>query len=339
MKSFLIRGALLIGLGLALASELDFCTWSACTEAHKYVLLGVPFALIGIAFFPGAWIVYELSRVYKIFSGFFLFMVLGASGAEVAFILIQKYEIQQWCPLCLGVAASVYFLAFIVSLERIKDMIGKFKERKVNLMTIVRRTMIVLLVFAVGFGVAYKGATKSEAEETLPNIFMGNKNSSLEVYIITDWFCPSCRKAEPEIEKAVPVIGKKARIIFVDLPVHPESLNFTPYNLSFLVHEKGKYLELRKALHSLAAKTKEPTQEEVQKVIGPLQVTYKPLAFLAVSRGMKFYGETAKTFNVKSTPTVIINDTKSKKSVRFVGAKDINEANIVKALDQVGRRD
>jgi len=88
-------------------------------------------------------------------------------------------------------------------------------------------------------------------------------------------------------------------------------------------------------LISLTQKTKEPTQEDVQKVIGPLHVTYKPLAFLTVSRGMRFYGDISKTFKVKSTPTVVINDAKSKKTVQIVGAKDITEANILKALSDV----
>lgn len=324
-----------MGLLLAVASEISICTLSACTEAHKYSLFGISFALFGIAFFVAAWIVFELSRFFGIFSVLFLLMIYGAGGAEVAFILIQKYEMKQWCPLCLGVAAAVYILAVMASFEAAKGILSKFRERKVTLMTMGKKVLIILLVFAFGFVVTYKGAQRSEAEESVPNIFLGNKSSSLEVYIITDWFCPACRKAEQEIEKTVPAIGEKAKIIFVDLPIHAESLNYTPYSLSFLVHEKEKYLELRKALISLTQKTKEPTQEDVQKVISPLHVTYKPLAFLTVSRGMKFYGDIPKTFKVKSTPTVVINNAKSKKTVQFVGAKDITEANILKALSDV----
>jgi thioredoxin-related protein len=337
-RNILARAALLIGLVLAAASEINLCATSACTEAHSYSLFGVPFAVLGIVFFAAAWLVFEVSRFFAAFSILFLLMIFGAGGAEVAFILIQKYEIRQWCPLCLGVAGVVYFLAVMASLERVNGMLSKLRERKVTLMALGKKVLIILLVFLFGFGVAYRGAQKSEAEETVPNIFLGNKSSSLEVYIVTDWFCPACRQAEQEIEKTVAAIGKKAKIVFVDLPIHAESLNFTPYNLSFLVHEKERYPELRKALMALAQKTKEPSQEDVQKAISPLRVTYKPLAFLAVSRGMKFYGDVAKTFQVKSTPTVVIHNAKSKKSVLIVGSKDVAEANILKALSEVQRK-
>lgn len=334
-RNIIVRGTLIVGLILAVASEINLCSTSACTEAHKYSLFGIPFALFGIAFFLAAWVVFELGRSFSIFSILFLLMVFGAGGAEVAFILIQKYEIKQWCPLCLGIAAAVYFLAIMTSLERAKDILSKFGERKVTLMTLGKKMVIVLLVFVVGFGVAYKGAQRSEAEESVPNIFLGNKSSSLEVYIITDWFCPACRKAEQEIEKTVPAVGGRARIIFVDMPIHAESLNYTPFSLSFLVNEKGRYLELRKALMTLTLKTKEPTQEEVQKIISPLHVTYKPLAFLAVTRGMKFYSDVSNAFKIKSTPTVVIHDVKTKKTIQLVGSRDITQANIVKALDDV----
>ncbi len=334
-KTIILRLALLIGLILAVASAMNICGTSACTEAHEYTLLGIPFAFFGIAFFLAAWFVFELGRFFPIFSVFFMLMIFGAGGAEVAFILIQKYEIKQWCPLCLAVAAAVYFLAFMVSLPRAERLLAELRERKVTMLILGRKMVLVMLAAFFGFGLAYQGAQKSEAVENVPDLFLGNAGSSLEVYIITDWFCPACRKAEAEIERTVPAIKEKARIIFVDLPLHTDSLNYTPYSLSFLVHEKEKYVELRKALMTLTVKTKEPSQEDVQRVISPLKVTYKPLPFLTVSRGMKYYQDVAKGFGVKSTPTVVIRNAKSKKTAQLVGAKNITEANIARSLSEV----
>ncbi len=336
-RRILVRILLLLGLGLSVASELNLCGTAACSETHKYTLFGLSFPIFGIAFFLAAALVYELSRLGTFLTTLFFLMIFSASGAEAAFLLIQKYKIQQWCPLCVGIAATVYTLALVLSLGAVKEIISRLKERKEMVMTLTKKLSVLLLVFVAGFMIAYNGAQKSEAQETVPNIFLGHKDSTLEVYIITDWFCPACRKAEQEIERAVPVVGKRAKIVFVDFPVHPESLNYTPFNLSLLVNDKERYLEARKALMTLTTKTKEPTAEEVQKVIAPLQITYKPLAFLSVSRGMKFYDEVVKKFKVNSTPTVIVTNAKTQKTSRFIGAKDVNEANILKALDEVSK--
>ena len=336
-KRVLMRVLFCAGLILCLASELDICGTSACTEAHKYTLFGLPFALFGTVFFLGAWLVYEIGRSYRTFSDLLLLMISGASGAEGAFILIQKFEIRQWCPLCIGIASTVYILALLLSAERIKGIILDLRERKETFMTSSKKIAIVFLVFVIGFLAAYKGAQKSEADDGLPDISLGNKSSFSEVYIITDWFCPACRKAEQEIERVVPAIGKNTRIIFVDVPVHAETMNYTPYNLSFLVYEKEKYLELRKALATLTLKTKEPTQDEIQKVVASLHVKYKPLSFLVLNKCIKYYEAIVRTFQVNSTPTVVVTNTRTKKSVKMVGIMEINEANILKALDETSQ--
>ena len=204
-------------------------------------------------------------------------------------------------------------------------------------MGFLKKASIIVLVIIAGFLAAHTGAQKSEAEDKSPNVFLGKEGSDRELYIFTDWFCPACRQAEPEIEKAVSSAAKKAKIIFIDVPVHPETFNYIPYNLSFLTHEKGRYLELRRALEALSLRFKEPGPEEVQKAVAPLHVTYKPLAFLTVTKGLKYFDETAKAFGVRSTPTVIVLDKKTKKKVQMVGSKDITEQNIMRALDEVSK--
>ena len=200
-----------------------------------------------------------------------------------------------------------------------------------------KKVSLIALVVIAGFLLAFKGAQKSEAQDKDMNISMGKENSAQELYIFTDWFCPACRKAEPEIERAVASAGKRASVIFIDVPIHPETFNYVPYNLSFLLNEKGKYLQLRKALGALSLTSKEPGPEDVQKAIAPLGVTYKPLAFLTVAKGLKQFDETTRAFGIKSTPTVIVTDTKTKKRVQMVGSKDITEQNILKALDDVSK--
>ena len=265
----------------------------------------------------------------------FLLLMFCASGAEVAFLLIQKFRIQKWCPLCLGVAATVYFVTLVTSFEGVKNMIARVNLRGIMIMPLMRKIVTIVLVFTAGFFLAYRGMEKGDAEESVPKIFLGKQDSSVEVFIMTDWFCPACQKAEQEIERTVPALEKRAKVFFVDIAIHPETLNYTPYNLSFLTYEKSKYMELRKALLGLTKKTKEPTPDDVKGAITPLNVVYKPLSFLEATRGIKFYEAVSREFKVSATPTVVVRDTKTGKVARLVGIKEINETNMIKAVDQI----
>ncbi len=264
-------------------------------------------------------------------------MVSAACGSEIAFLWIQKYVIKDWCPLCVGVAAAVYLLALLAYYTEARKIILNSQDRRDIIMIFFKKLSLMALVVVAGFLLAFKGAQKSEAVDKGMNLSMGKEDSAQELYIFTDWFCPSCRKAEPEIEKAVASAEKRARIIFIDMPIHPESFNYIPYNLSFLLNEKGKYLALRKTLGALSLTSKEPQPEDVQKAIAGLGVTYKPLPFLTVTKGSKQFDETVKSFGVRFTPTVIVYNTKTKRKIQMVGSKDITEQNILKALDDVSK--
>lgn len=334
-ERFLVRGGLVAGLVLSVASALNFCAVDACSEAHKYALLGIPMPFLGIGFFIVAGVLYELSITRTFMKPLFLLLMFCASGAEIAFILIQKFRIQKWCPLCLGVAAAVYFVSIVVSFEGVKSIVSRVNQRRIEIMPIMKKIVTIVLVFTAGFFLAYRGMEKGDAEESVPKIFLGKQDSSVEVFIMTDWFCPACQKAEEEIEKAVPALEKRVKIFFVDIPIHPETLNYTPYNLSFLTYEKGKYMELRKALLGLTKKTKDPTPDDVKAAVAPLNVVYKQLSFLEATKGMKFYESVFKGFKVSATPTVVVRDTKTGKVAKLVGIKEISEATMIKAVDQI----
>jgi len=335
LERFLMRGGLAAGLILSVASALNFCAVDACSEAHKYTLLGIAMPFLGIGFFIIAGILYELSIANTFVKPLFLLLMFCASGAEVAFLLIQKFRIQKWCPLCLGVAATVYFVTLVTSFEGVKNMIARVNLRGIMIMPLMRKIVTIVLVFTAGFFLAYRGMEKGDAEESVPKIFLGKQDSSVEVFIMTDWFCPACQKAEQEIERTVPALEKRAKVFFVDIAIHPETLNYTPYNLSFLTYEKSKYMELRKALLGLTKKTKEPTPDDVKGAITPLNVVYKPLSFLEATRGIKFCEAVSREFKVSATPTVVLRDTKTGKVAKLVGIKEINEANMMKAVDQI----
>ena len=119
------------------------------------------------------------------------------------------------------------------------------------------------------------------------------------------------------------------------MPIHPESMNFIPYNLSFLVRDKGKYLEIRKALHRLALRTKEPTPEDVQKAVAPLGVTYRPLNYADVSAGIQYFQSVVKVFGIQSTPSMVIFNRKTKTVKMLHGVGDLSYPNILMAVSGV----
>jgi hypothetical protein len=128
---------------------------------------------------------------------------------------------------------------------------------------------------------------------------------------------------------------RQAKVVFVDYPVHPETINFIPYNLSFIVREKAKYLEIREAMATLARKTKEPTPEDVQAAITPIGVKYVPLNYADVLAGMQHFNALVKRFKVPGTPAVVVLDSRTGKTKTFFGISEITADNILKAVAEV----
>ena len=155
------------------------------------------------------------------------------------------------------------------------------------------------------------------------------------MYIFSDWLCPICVKVEPDIEKTLPQLEKLAKIFFIDKPVHPESMNFVPYHLSFLVNEKTKYIQLRKALFDLAKRNRNPSLQDVQGAIAPLGVTYKQLSFMDVSQAMAQAQALATEYKVTGTPTIVVVNSGNKKSKTLVGGREITAENLLKAVKSV----
>ena len=197
-----------------------------------------------------------------------------------------------------------------------------------------RLLLIFFVIAAIGLAVAFFGV-KNESEAAEVDLFLGRSKSSTMVYFISDWFCPGCRNIEPRIEGMFPDIARLAKVGFVDFPIHKETLNFTPYNLLFLSYEKEKYFPLRKALSGLALKTKTPTREEVQAVVAPLGVKLRQLDYAEVLYGLQSNLTVYRGFNINSTPSVVVTNTRTKKTKILVGDKQITEHAVKSAIAEV----
>lgn len=166
---------------------------------------------------------------------------------------------------------------------------------------------------------------------------MVNPKKPVEVYIITDWFCEGCRHIEPIIREIFPRISRQASITFIDFAVHPESLNYTPYNLSFIINEKKKYLDIREALEMLSFKTKQPSVDDIQSAVAPLKVKYQPLQIAIVDNGMNFFDGIVKTYNVHSTPSIVVVNNKTNKS-KLIHGSEITEEEVLKVIREMAQR-
>jgi uncharacterized membrane protein len=324
---------------LSVMSWLGICS-GGCEETHLYRLFGLPLSPLGVGYFTLCGLAFLARNRIRI-SGFLIPLLLsGALGSEFVLVWMQKYVIGKWCPLCVGIALSVATACVLIALERLPGVAFQIRggERNLVMKRLAGKTALILFAFLAGMGMTAVGLEKPDAFAaplSAKSLAFGDTESSSEVYIVTDWFCPACRDVEPEILKGVRMAMRQAKVVFVDYPIHTETLNYIPYNLSFILREKEKYLRIREAVATLALKTKEPTPEDVQAAVSPLGVKYVPLNYADVLAGMQYFNTLIRKFNVPGTPSVVVRDSRTGKTKTLYGVSEITSDNIRKALAEV----
>lgn len=164
-------------------------------------------------------------------------------------------------------------------------------------------------------------------------IAFGNPNSNIDVFIFTDWFCPACRILEPSLEQMLPQIEQQATVYFSDFPIHAETLNYSPYNLAFMVHNKDAYPKLRMALTKLSTKNPNPTDEDVEAVAGPLGVQLEILDKDTIKEGIQHFLKLSQKYGVRRTPMMVIVNTKTNEVRRLTGYRQITLDNVLQTID------
>jgi hypothetical protein len=332
--------AALVWTGLAAAFLLSvllhfgICT-DACKPTYKWTIFGMKFPLFGIGFFGLCLLLYSF-RERPAVRSVFPVLVAGAWGAELAFLHVQHTIIKRWCPMCLAVAFCVCVVGIVLASGHISSLRRQSGSgRGAMVRQVSKGVFLVAVMFAGAFGTFLGMGNPADSQAASLPLALGKTDSEIEVYVFTDWFCPSCRKAEPEMERAYPDIMKRAKLLFIDQPVHPESMNYIPYNLAFLVREKEKYLEIRKALLRLAERTKEPSPEDVQKAVAPLGITYRPLNYADVNAGIQYFQSMVQTFRVEGTPAMVVYNRKTKSTKVLNGVRDLTFPGILMAVSGV----
>jgi hypothetical protein len=228
----------------------------------------------------------------------------------------------------------------LIALERLPGVAIQIRgeERDLAMKRLAGKTALILFAFLAGMGISAMGLSKPDAFAaglSVKSLAFGDTESSSEVYIVTDWFCPACRASEPEILKGARKAMRQAKVVFVDYPIHPETLNYIPYNLSFILREKEKYLRIREALATLARKTREPMPEDVQAAVSPLGVKYVPLNYADVLAGVQYFSTLVTKLKVPGTPSVVVQDSRTGKAKTLYGMSAITSDNILKTLAEV----
>lgn len=334
--------AILSGFCLSIISWLEICS-QACQATHEYRLLGIKIEDLGIIFFSILSIFHFGSLRKNFFSFIAALLLAGALGTEMIFIYTQKVLIGHWCPVCLSIAACIglaslaYFLNYA---DYLKHTVNESKRSETMLH--LQKGLMTACAILLGFLITFFGLGKVDelmaAENSIKDsVAFGNMRSHIDVYFFSDWQCPACRQVEPKLKEIVPLIMKKARLTFVDFTIHPTSLNFTPFNLSFMIHNKGKYLELRDALTLLSIETETPTDEQVEKLALDHDSRYKQLNYSDVALGLKYFKTLGEEFDISSTPTLVLVNETTKKGKKLFGVAEITPENINKAIDKLNQ--
>lgn len=339
--AFLLVGlALVAGLVLSILSWLELCV-EHCSANQDYRLFGLPFAIIGIAFFATLICLHLLSQKYLFLNAWVSGFIASSLGAEMLFITVQKYQIGHWCPVCLSIAATVAFAIMtlsVSSLAQIKKINPLFSRG--SFMKIMRHSFSSFVFIIAGFlaafvGVSNPSSAEAVAAEMKERLAFGLKGSQIEVYFATDWYCPSCKKVEPIIEKLYPKIREKATFFFIDYPVHKKSMNYSPYNLAFLINNKKQYFKARQLLSDLTDKTESPKDEDIQKAAKKKGIAFQGLSFVDIKSGMDFFDEIVDKYQMSSTPTLIFTNLKNQHVIKLEGRDEITEDKVMDALEKI----
>ena len=179
------------------------------------------------------------------------------------------------------------------------------------------------------------GELQADAKEMSRKLGFGNKETSVEVYLFTDWYCPACHALEPSLKTLIPKIQEAARIHFIDVPLHKESINYIPYNITFMLKNKPEYLELRAILDEMTSETKQPTDEKINAAIAHLGVNYEQLNYSEIDQVQRYFIQMVNKFRMRGTPTMVIFNRRTKKSERLRGPSNITEKNVMKAIKKL----
>jgi protein-disulfide isomerase len=227
-------------------------------------------------------------------------------GAELVLIKFQ-FENSVYCPKCL-ISGFFFLVMFFLVARHLKKW-------------------VIILLIAAGMLVTsftFNGSViPSYAEEPYPQF--GSDKAQIEIILYSDYFCPHCKKIDKQVNTILGKLKDRARISFVDVPLHPGSLEYGEVFL-YSWFASGNSLKtavmVRELLFNEAVK--KTNQAGVIALLKSKGVTVKPDKEKARSIFRGFYNESMKKDKLNSTPAVVI--VKGGERIKYVGGKEILKA-------------
>jgi len=283
-----------------------------CAEKCAFIqgdILGIDLNIFGILFYSVLLI--SLLVYKKLYPEDWLMKTIAAVasmgvGAELVLIKFQV-ENNVYCPKCL--ISGFFFLVMFFLLARS-----------------LKKWVIILLIAAgllFTFFTFNGSIIPSYADESYPQF--GSDKAQVEIIVYSDYFCPHCRKIDKQVNTLLEKLKDKAGIRFVDVPIHPGSLEYGEVFLySWLASGNNlkTAVSVRELLFDEAAK--KTNQAGVIAVLNSKGISIKHDKEKARSVFRGFYNEAMKTDKMTSTPAVVI--VKAGERKKYVGGKEILKA-------------
>ena len=284
-----------------------------CAKGCAFIrgdILGLDLNIFGMLFYS-LLLVLALFHV-KVYRGERLVKALAAMasiGMGTELILI-KFQVQNgvYCPKCL-ISGFFFVVMFFVVARHLKSW-------------------VVILLVSIGalFGsLTFSGSVIPSYAGEISSPNFGSDKAQTEIIVYSDYFCPACRKVDQGIHTALRKLKDKARIRFIDVPLHPGSLEYAEVFL-YSWFESGNSLEAAIKTREIlfdAAKTK----TDQSGVMGKLRAMGIPFK---VDRGRArdifrgFYNPLMTQDKISATPTIVIARGNERKS--YVGGENISKA-------------
>jgi len=290
MKRFLSRKrrfltALLALAGIGITLAYIYC-YGSCSSL-KGSVLGVDLKYLGIFYMAAILVLALMGKSLPCL----ILLAFGAGGES--FLIGYQIRSRVYCPYCLAFAATI-FLGLVVNFER---------ARKTLVALVAAAGLIFFLLFFSG-----SATPVYAAEPPVPAFGSG----PVEVRIYTDYFCGPCRAEETEVMALLTELVEKnlIRVIFIDTPVHQETVLYAGYFLA-MVNAKREFSQAvaaRAALFEAAGKM----IREKEAMEAFLKKKELPFLLFDTASVFKIFGNYIKEDRINSTPTCVIVGPKGK---------------------------
>lgn len=284
----------LSGIGVIVA----YITCFGACGSLRGAIFGVDLKYMGILFMGTILLLALLQKPLLLL----LLFAFGAGG-EIVLIGVQV-ESGVYCPFCL-IFAAIVFLGLALHFDRAR--------KGFTALAAAAGLLFFLLFFSGSTTPAYA------AEPPLPAFGTG----PVEVRIYTDYFCGPCRGEEAEVMALVAELVQKKliRVLFIDTPIHRETILFLRYFLAALNADNSGGLRgaiaLRAALFDAAA-AKIVEKEALESFLKKRKIRFQ---FYDMAPVFKIFENYLREDKINATPSVVILGPQGKQTL--TGAEEI----------------